>query len=140
MLIEINTTREEEAVDITSVLNKALSELLSSNKLLKGSNRNEAFLVVYNPHTTSALLINEGTDVNLIKDILNTADRLILKHNNYKHDKIDNNAHAHIKTSLFKTSLLIPVKENKLNLGTWQHVFLLEFDGPRTRKLYINLC
>ena len=136
MFLNIKTTKDEEAVDITDNLKKSLYTLLTSKEY---SGLKKGFLTVYNPHTTCALLINEGADKNLIEDIFNTIDRLIPKHNKYKHDLIDNNAHAHIKASLFSTSLVIPFEGKELLLGTWQHVFLLEFDGPRTRKLYIAM-
>ncbi len=135
MIVDVETHKEQEVLNITSLVNLSFKELLSSFSKKPTS----GFLVIYNPHTTSSLLINEGSDVTVSQDILETMNRLIPKHNNYHHDKVDNNAHAHLKSSLFHPFLLIPFSEGNLLLGTWQSVFLLEFDGPRIRKLYIDI-
>ncbi len=133
MIFTVETSKSQEVVNITNLVRLYFKELLSS------SNMSEGFLVLYNPHTTSSLLINEGSDASVSKDLINTLNRLIPFHNNYFHDKVDNNAHAHLKSSLFNSNLMIPFSDGRLLLGTWQSIFLLEFDGPRTRKIYMHL-
>ncbi len=133
MIFTVETSERQEIVNITSLVNLYFKELLSSSRI------DEGFLVLYNPHTTSSLLINEGSDSSVAHDILNTLNRLIPLHNNYSHDRVDNNAHAHLKSSFFHSHLMIPFSKGKLLLGTWQSIFLLEFDGPRTRKIYMHL-
>lgn len=133
MIFTVKTHKSQEVVNITDLVNLYFKELLSSSRIKDG------FLVLYNPHTTSSLLINEGSDSSVAEDLLNTLNRLIPLHNNYFHDKVDDNAHAHLKTSLFHSNLMIPFSDGRLLLGTWQSIFLLEFDGPRTRKIYMHL-
>jgi len=85
-------------------------------------------------------MIQENADPNLCDDILTTLNKIIPLHDNYKHDKIDNNAAAHIKAGIIGPSLTIPIKDNKLQLGQWQNIFLAEFDGPRhNRKVIVSI-
>ena len=92
---------------------------------------------MYCPHTTAGLTINEGADPSVRVDILNALKRLVPDNLDYKH--LEGNSPAHIKASLMGSSLTILVENNKLKLGHWQKVFFCEFDGPRNRKIYVEL-
>ncbi len=94
----------------------------------------EGVAVIFTPHTTCSLLINED-ERGLREDILNFYLKLAPK-GSYAHNRVDNNAHSHLR-SLFNNSLTIPVVNGRLALGTWQSIFLIESDGPRVRKVYI---
>lgn len=92
---------------------------------------------MYVPHTTAAVFINEGADPDVVKDILNTLDRLIPWTNGYYH--MEGNAAAHIKSSIIGNSRIIPILEGRLMLGKWEAVFLAEFDGPREREVIVSI-
>lgn len=93
---------------------------------------------IFVPHTTAALLINEN-EPGLLKDIEELFERLIPENGTYLHNRIDNNAHAHLRSIILANSLLIPMEGGRLLLGTWQRVFLVEWDGPRERKVIISV-
>ncbi len=126
MEITIKTTKKQELIDITSKVESLI-------------NIEKGICHLFTPHATAALMIQENADPNICDDILTTLNKIIPLHNNYKHDKIDNNAAAHIKAGIIGPSEIIPVKDGKLQLGTWQNIFLVELDGPRTRKLIIKI-
>lgn len=127
MQIEIKTSQREELIDITNLVRGEL----------KKSGINEGILHLFTPHATCGLTINENADKNIPKDISNFLNRLVEK-GKWMHDKIDNNADAHIKTSLIGNSVFIPIENNELCLGEWQDVFLCEFDGERRRKIILS--
>jgi len=131
LFLRVQTHSSQEIVNITNLVLDAFASMHLS--------RDKGFVVLYNPHTTSALLINEGSDSSVAQDILTFLNKNIPLHDNYAHDSVDNNAHAHIKSSLFPSHLMIPFSKGSLLLGVWQGVFLLEFDGPRTRKIYMDV-
>ena len=126
MEITITTSKKQELIDITEKINSLI-------------NIESGICHLFTPHTTAALMIQENADPNICDDILTTLNKIIPLHDNYKHDKIDNNAAAHIKAGIIGPSKIIPIKDNKLQLGQWQNIFLAEFDGPRNRKLIITL-
>ncbi|MBP2649725.1 MAG: hypothetical protein H6Q74_550 [Firmicutes bacterium] len=95
----------------------------------------EGICLIFVPHTTAGITINEATDCDVSKDILAGLDALT-PHLGYKH--AEGNSLAHIKASLIGSSVTIPVTDGKLYLGPWQGVFLCEFDGPRVRKIRVN--
>jgi len=103
--------------------------------LIKEENVDDGVVIVYVPHTTAGITINEGADPSVQQDIIETLQRLIPVHSNYKH--IEGNSDAHIKASLLGSSITILVTKGKLVLGTWQHIFFYEGDGPRNRTVYI---
>jgi secondary thiamine-phosphate synthase enzyme len=113
-------------VDITDNIDSAVKESAIKTGLVH----------VYSMHTTAAITINENADPDVKKDIANTLDHLIPWENNYQHT--EGNSAAHLKTSLIGTSELIPIENGKLILGTWQGIFLCEFDGPRQRKVNLT--
>jgi len=95
---------------------------------------------IYVPHATAAVTINENADPNITKDIIKAINKIVPEHDNYLHDSIDNNAAAHIKSTLIGVSTAIPISSGHLQLGTWQDIFLCEFDGPRShRKVIVEI-
>ena len=126
-MIEIDTTRPTEAIDITSNVILALHE--------EGIEEGIAF--VFTLHTTTALTVNEA-DPPLMKDIQNLLQRLAPENGGYLHDHHDGNAHAHLRATLIGNSITIPVADGRPKLGTWQRILFFEFDGPRRRRIYIK--
>ena len=94
-------------------------------------------MTVYTPHTTTGLTINEGADPDVVRDILHFTNRLIPQNGDFRH--AEGNSDAHIKASFFGSSVQIIIEDGRLVLGTWQHVFLCEFDGPRTRTIHTKI-
>ena len=128
--IIISTKAHHELIDIT----KEVEKIVSESKVKQG------LCNVFVTHATAAILINENYDPNLRDDIIKALNQTIPERNNYKHDKIDNNAASHIKAAIIGPSETIPIKDNKLYLGTWQSIAFCEFDGPRSnRKIIITI-
>ena len=92
---------------------------------------------IFIPHTTCAITINENADRNVIEDIHNQLNKIVPFLNDYRHS--EGNSPAHIKSSIIGNSLTVFIENNKLKLGAWQGIFLCEFDGPRTRKIWIKV-
>jgi secondary thiamine-phosphate synthase enzyme len=90
-------------------------------------------------HSTAAVVVNETDDPNIGADIVTALDRAVPDHAGWLHDRIDDNAHAHIKAALLGPSELVQVRGGELVLGTWQRLILLEFDGPRKRRVSVQL-
>ncbi|MDM8538323.1 secondary thiamine-phosphate synthase enzyme YjbQ [Desulfobacterales bacterium HSG17] len=126
MIINVKSKSKTELIDITSKVEQAvrLSGVL------------DGFCMVYVPHTTAAVTINENADPTVKKDILMVVNDIIPWNADYKH--MEGNSPAHIKSSLMGASELIAIENNNLILGTWQGIFFCEFDGPRTRKVHIR--
>jgi len=129
MLITINlrTKSHTDFIDITGLINQAISE----------SKVDSGICIVYVPHTTAGVFINENADPDVVYDVKNHLEKLVPWMNNYKH--IEGNAAAHIKSILTGNSINIIIENGRLLLGTWQGVFFAEFDGPRNRKVYIKI-
>ena len=125
--IEVKTSRRNDMVDITN-------EVID---FLKESNVSNGILVINVLHTTAAVTINENADPDVKKDIIKELNSLIPKHDNYLH--LEGNADAHIKTSLIGSNETIIIKNNRLKLGSWQGIFLCDFDGPRTRTVILKI-
>lgn len=113
-------------VDITKEINRFIQE----EKIIEGS------VIVYVPHTTAGVTINEGADPSVQQDIIETLEKLVPPHDSYHHS--EGNSDAHIKASLLGSSITILINEGQMMLGTWQHIFFYEGDGPRTRTVYIT--
>ncbi|MFZ2448644.1 MAG: secondary thiamine-phosphate synthase enzyme YjbQ [Syntrophobacteraceae bacterium] len=124
--IQVKTPAHSSAVDITSHVAARLREIGAGDGLC----------LLYIPHTTAALTINEGADPDVMSDVLNTLDKLVPWRAGYKHS--EGNSAAHIKSILVGGSVQIIVESGKPVLGAWERIFLCEFDGPRTRKIFIN--
>ena len=93
-------------------------------------------VAVYTPHTTAGITINENADPDVVRDIVTTLDETFPQRSDYHH--AEGNSDAHVKSSLVGCSELVLVQGGELVLGTWQGVFFCEFDGPRTRKVYVS--
>lgn len=127
-ILELKTTSRVEIIDITSSIDAALSE----SGLRKG------LVNVYSKHSTSAVFINEN-ESGLVEDYLNLIESLVPTGNNYKHDRIDNNADSHLRSFIIGNNQTIPFESGRIDLGTWQSVFFLDMDGPRNRKITITI-
>ncbi len=90
---------------------------------------------IFVPHTTAGVTINEGADPSVVRDIVDGLRRLVPREAAYRHG--EGNSDAHIKASLMGSSVLVPVEGGRLRLGTWQSIYLAEFDGPRNRRVWI---
>jgi secondary thiamine-phosphate synthase enzyme len=120
----LTTRAHNELVDITREVQRVVSE----SGVLDG------LCSVFTPHATAAIAINENDDENIGADFIKALAKVVLEHDDWLHDRIDNNAAAHIKSALVGPSETIPVESGKLALGTWQNVFFCEFDGPRGQR------
>jgi secondary thiamine-phosphate synthase enzyme len=125
--ISVPTTSKTELVNITSEI----------EKIVEASGVKEGICWVFVPHTTAGITINEGADPSVKRDILSQLDKLIPLRERYQH--LEGNAPAHIKTSMVGSSQTLMIESGKLLLGTWQSVYLCEFDGPRHRKIIIKV-
>ncbi|RQD66649.1 MAG: YjbQ family protein [Desulfonatronovibrio sp. MSAO_Bac4] len=124
--ITVKSGKRQEMKDITD----SVQQHLIRNNFKSG------IITVYCPHTTGAITVNEGADPSVVRDILVNLEKLIPHTGDYKH--LEGNSDAHIKTSLIGPSVQIIVEEGKLMLGTWQKIFFAEFDGPRSRKVWLK--
>ena len=122
--ISVNTSAKIEFIDITTQINQAISK----SGCLSG------ICHLRNPHTTSAITINEGADPAVQDDIIAALQRIVPIQLAYKH--LEGNSPAHVMTSLVGSSEMIFIEEGTVQLGTWQRIFFCEFDGPRARKLH----
>lgn len=102
-------------------------------RVLENSEIKNGICLVYAPHATGAIIIDED-EAGLKQDLLDALWKIIPERGNYQHDKIDNNAHAHLKSAIVGCSKTVPIVDGHLGLGTWQSIFFLESDGPRTRR------
>ena len=125
--LELKTKSRNEFVDLTREINQAV----------KKSGVLEGFCLVYVPHTTAGITINEGADPDVVKDILKHLEELVPAGIRFLHT--EGNSDAHIKSSLVGVSQLIPITGGKLALGNWQAIFFCEFDGPRTRNVLVQV-
>ena len=124
--ITIKTTRRCQLLDVTEQVARVMKQ---SDKEIKG-------ILISVPHTTAGVLLNECADPSVAEDILEHLEKMVPQSHNYRHS--EGNSDAHIKSTIVGTSILVPVENNKMVLGTWQGIFFAEFDGPRTRKLSIS--
>jgi len=98
----------------------------------------EGLCIIYVPHTTAAVFINEGADPDVVRDIAYKLNQLVEWDDpNYRH--MEGNSAAHIKSAIIGNSRVIPIVDGKLVLGTWEAIFLAEFDGPRTRRVVVQV-
>ena len=105
--------------------------------LLKESHIKSGVCHVFVPHTTAAVTINENADPDVPKDIIKSLDKLVPLNDHYRH--MEGNAAAHVKSSLLGSSQTVFIENGDLVLGTWQSIFFCEFDGPRTREVFVKL-
>ena len=125
--IEVTTKKRTQTVDITAKIQEVI-----------GKTKTEQGLVhVYCPHTTAAITVNENYDESVQRDISETLNALIPHHANYAHT--EGNADAHIKAAIMGSSRTLFIQGGKISLGRWQGIFFCEFDGPRTREVWLFL-
>lgn len=125
--LEVQTSTRSELVDITDGLREAVER----------SGVEDGVCVVFVPHTTAAVTVNEAHDPDVARDIVAALDRLAPAGPGYRHR--EGNADAHIKAVLVGSSVRVPVADGRLLLGRWQGVFFCEFDGPRRRRIEIRV-
>ncbi|NHZ84729.1 MAG: YjbQ family protein [Planctomycetia bacterium] len=125
--INIDTTKRIDLVNITSHVQKAVNE----------TQIDSGIVTVFVPHTTCGIIINEGADPDVVHDIKYQLEKLIPYQQGYHH--MEGNADSHIKTCLVGSSENVIVENGQLVLGTWQSIFLCDFDGPRNRKVYVKI-
>lgn len=123
--ISVKSGVRAEMIDITGPV----------REMVRQANAKDGLCLVYVPHTTAGVTINEGADPDVCKDILARLEFLVPKNAGYRH--AEGNADSHIKASLMGSSVTVLVEKGSLVLGTWQKIFLCEFDGPRTRKVFV---
>lgn len=124
--IAVETTESTQLVDVTGLI----QNLISSEGV------DEGLCYIFVPHTTAGITLNENADPNIRKDMLNALNRIVPEGWHYAHE--EGNSPAHIKASLMGNSVVIAVENGRLVLGSWQGIFLCEFDGPRRRYLFIR--
>lgn len=125
-LLSLSTSQREEFLDITHLV----------NDVLRQSSLEEGVCCVFCPHTTAGLTINECADPAVVLDMKAAFGRLVPDEGHWQH--LEGNSPAHVKATLVGSSVMVPVVDGKLRLGTWQGVFLCEFDGPRTREVWVQ--
>ncbi len=118
--LKINTNKNFEIIDITSQINNLIDI-------------EEGIISIFSRHSTSAIVVNEN-ESGLLTDLEFMLNNLVSDKFSYQHDRIDNNAKSHLKSFLLSSSESLPVKNRKLDLGTWQSVFFVELDGPRHNR------
>ncbi|MFO8084646.1 MAG: secondary thiamine-phosphate synthase enzyme YjbQ [Desulfobacterales bacterium] len=126
MNLSVKTGSKTELIDITQEV----------RNMVKQSDVDEGVCILYVPHTTAAVTINESADVSVREDIMMILNRMVPWDAKYRH--MEGNSPAHIKATLVGASELIRIEDGDLVLGTWQGIFFCEFDGPRNRTLHIH--
>ena len=118
--LKIDSNKKFEIIDITSKINELIDV-------------ENGIISIFSKHSTSAIVVNEN-ESGLLNDLEFTLDNLITDKFSYDHDRIDNNARSHLKSFLLSSSECLPIKNSRLDLGTWQSVFFIELDGPRSSR------
>ena len=127
--IFLSTSKKQELVDITEKI----------NNIIKKSKIRNGMCNVFATHATVAIIINENYDPNICLDLIDSLSKLVPS-GIWRHDKIDGNADAHLKSAMLGPSETIPVKNSRLDLGAWQSCMLVELDGPRSeRKIIVTV-
>ena len=125
--IDIQTNNKSEMIDITSIV----QNVVSKEKAVTG------ICVIFVPHTTAAITINENADPDVPRDIIAALGKVVPFDAAYRH--MEGNSAAHVKSTLVGSSQVVLIENSRLVLGTWQSIFFCEFDGPRTRKILIKV-
>ncbi len=122
-VITVKTNKRTELIDITSEVEKVLP-------------KEDGICILYVPHTTAGIIVNEGADPAVKRDILMVYDRIAPETLDYQH--LEGNSPGHVKSSLTGPSIVLIVEKGKPVLGTWQKIFFAEYDGPRIREVYVK--
>ena len=125
--LKISSSSNFQIIDITRDIVAVLNEINKENKMDKG------IVNIFTKHSTSAIRVNEN-EKGLLLDFEKALKDIVKEKDNYKHDFIDNNAASHIRAFLLGASETIPIADGRLDLGTWQSIFFVELDGPRTNR------
>jgi secondary thiamine-phosphate synthase enzyme len=123
----VKTSTQTEFIDVT----------LSVQEAVKKTGVEDGICIIYVPHTTAAVTINENADPSVVQDIIMALNKIVPFKDSYRH--MEGNSPAHIKASLLGCSQIVSIESGKLVLGTWQGIFFCEFDGPRNRKVHIKV-
>ena len=127
--ISVQSERRTQLIDVTTQVREALSAELGG----------ASAVLVYVPHTTAGVTINEHADPAVARDLEAALERIVGDDWGWQHIEAgEENAPSHVRTSLMGQQVVVPVADGRLALGTWQGIFLCEFDGPRRRKLYLT--
>ena len=132
MLSKTFSVSTRETFDLVEITDKV-------EEIVKDSKTKEGMCFVFVPHTTACLIMNER-ESGFLEDFRKTILRLIPREGNYEHNRLgEGNANAHIISSIIKPYLVIPVENGSLKTGTWQNLFFVELDGPRTRNVSVRI-
>lgn len=126
-IINVATESRVQFVDITALVRAKVAE----------SGVKNGVCYVYIPHTTAGVTINENADPDVMRDLIRGLDRLVPESADYRHR--EGNSDAHIKASLMGSSVMVPVVDGRLAMGTWQGIYFCEFDGPRNRTCRVGI-
>ncbi len=126
-MVQVKTPKRSAMVDVTDLISHKVQE----------SGIKSGFCLLHVPHTTAAVIVNEGADPAVMEDVIRTLDGLIPREAGYQHH--EGNAAAHIKAVLAGGRTFLVVENGRLMLGTWERIFFCEFDGPRTRKINLKI-
>jgi len=124
---QVRSSQRTDFIDITHSVQEAVEK----------SGVTEGVCIVFIPHTTAAVTINENADPSVIEDMAMAMNKIVPFEDRYRH--LEGNSPAHIKSSLVGCSQTVFVESGKLVLGTWQGIFFCEFDGPRSRKVHVKI-
>ncbi len=125
--LTVKTKKRNELIDITKPVKKVIESLGVENGIC----------VLFCPHTTASLTINEAFDPSVMGDIIFSLDKISPDYPEFRH--MEGNSDSHVKSSLLGCSLNLIIKDGKIMLGQWQGIFFAEFDGPRTREVFVQV-
>ncbi|HOL91030.1 MAG TPA: secondary thiamine-phosphate synthase enzyme YjbQ [Clostridiales bacterium] len=123
----VKTSSSDEMINITSLVRQDVQK----------SGITDGIAVVFVPHTTAGVTINENADPDVVYDLLGILRRAFPESGSYRH--MEGNSHAHARATVVGSSCTVIIENGQLKLGTWQGIYFCEFDGPRTRKVYVKL-
>jgi secondary thiamine-phosphate synthase enzyme len=126
-IFQVRTSKQIEFIDITRSVQEAV----------KKTGAEDGVCIVFVPHTTAGITINENADPSVVQDIIMELNKMVPFKDQYHH--LEGNSPAHIKASILGCSQTVFIESGKLALGTWQGIFFCEFDGPRNRNVYVKV-
>ncbi|RLI03799.1 YjbQ family protein [Candidatus Bathyarchaeota archaeon] len=124
----VSTRKQIEIIDVTRGVENAVAS----------SGIKEGLCIIHTPHATAAIIVNEGEE-GLIYDITKKIEALFPVAEEYRHNRVDDNAHAHLASAFLGSSKVFPIKNSRILRGTWQNILLVELDGPRTRRIVVTV-